>query len=295
MKPERTAAENGSRTDRVVLRENGAMPGITLIRAKAMRDDFRRHTHRSILIGTVQHGSRRLLLPSGELTIAAGNGFLLPAELPHRCLLPEPHSYRVASVAPALWRELTHDNAPETALLLDAGSPPLLAARRLIGCLRSNPEPLAIEQRLLDFQEALRMAGYFGSQWATNAATAASSSLPSERIERSRAWLEAHCTEPVHLQALAEVAGCSAGTITRQFTRFVGLPPYEYALQIRLRLAAQRLRETQDALTTIALDLGFADQSHLQRFFRRAYGATPNTYRRHSTQQPAPNSRARDR
>ena len=54
----------------------------------------------------------------------------------------------------------------------------------------------------------------------------------------------------------------------------------ETALGLRLDSAAHRLRTTDAAITQIALDCGFAHQSHLGAAFRRLLGMTPGAYRR---------------
>lgn len=251
------------------LGERELLPGLRLIRASAIKDDFRRHSHRSILVGVVHRGQRRLQMPDKELLIQSGNGFLLPATLTHRCMVPELHSYRVISILPSLWKDLAGASAPKQAEILLAGSPALLAARRLIATMRSNPEILAIESCLLAFQETIGQ-----DEEIANCALA----VP-DKVLRVRDWLENHCTENVRLTTLAEITECSPGLTNRLFSQYVGLPPYEYLLQLRLSIAARRLRESLHTLADIAYETGFADQSHLQRFFRRAYGTTPNAYR----------------
>ena len=251
------------------LGEGERIRGLRLIRARAMQTDFRRHNHRSILVGVVRRGQRRLLLPDGELCVAPGDGFLLPAGLPHRCCSDAAHSYRVVSIAPALWQSCAA--LPQQAQVLRAGSPALLAARRLIAGLRGARDALAVDACLVALQQAL------GPD-----ADTANAPPPAARLTAVRDWLETHSGEVVRLTTLARLAGCSASLINRLFRQQFGLPPYEYLLQCRLRLAAQRLRESAQSLADIAYEAGFADQSHLQRLFRRAYGTTPQAYRQAS-------------
>ena len=245
------------------------LTGLRLIRARAMKNDFRRHNHRSIVIGVVLRGQRRLLLPDGELCVTPGNGFLLPADLPHRCTIDGAHSYRVVSIQPGTWQAFAA--APRQARILRAGSPALLAARRLIASLRGAREALAIDACLVALQQALHPDDD------------AADAPPPARLLAVRDWLDAHCSEAVRLTTLAQIAGCSPGLINRQFRQQFGLPPYEYLVQLRLGQAAQRLRESSQSLADIAYETGFADQSHLQRFFRRAYGTTPQAYRQASS------------
>ena len=246
--------------------------GLRLIRARAIKADFRRHNHRSLLVGVVLGGQRRLLLPEGELLVTAGDGFLLPAGLAHRCCSDATHSYRVASIAPELWRSFAA--RPQQAQVLRAGSPALLAVRRLIASLRGAREALAIDACLVALQQALD----------PDADDQADDAPPPARLLAVRDWLDAHRGEVVRLTTLARLAGCSPYQVNRLFRQQFGLPPYEYLVQQRLRQAARRLRESAQSLADIAYEAGFADQSHLQRFFRRAYGTTPLAYRQASAQ-----------
>ena len=245
-----------------------------------MYEDFRRHTHHSVLAGLVTQGRRIIDSPQGRLDLRCGDGFVIPSGLVHWCAIPESHSYRVASVAPARWHALGAMPVPTLLRKIVPASPAYSALRRLLVCMRWNHELLAIDECLLALLVALCDTR---SSLADDAdGDGANDSDAAERVEKVRAWLKQHCSEPVQLQTLAAVAGCSAGRITRQFTAMLGLPPYEYVVQLRLRRAAKALREESRSIADIAVDLGFADQSHLQRFFRRAYGVTPHIYRQHA-------------
>jgi AraC-like DNA-binding protein len=53
-----------------------------------------------------------------------------------------------------------------------------------------------------------------------------------------------------------------------------------YVRMLRLQWAAHRIIETDDSIADIALEGGFADQSHFTRRFREHTGLTPGQYRR---------------
>jgi AraC family transcriptional regulator len=57
------------------------------------------------------------------------------------------------------------------------------------------------------------------------------------------------------------------------------MPPYKYVLQQRVDRAQQLLQDTQKSLSEIALDCGFANQSHLNRHFTKLTGISPKKYR----------------
>ena len=78
---------------------------------------------------------------------------------------------------------------------------------------------------------------------------------------------------------MAAVAGLSPYHFIRVFGRHTGLPPYAYLIQVRIRRARVLLEEGQ-TVAAAACAVGFADQSHLTRHFKRLTGIAPGKYRR---------------
>jgi AraC-like DNA-binding protein len=99
------------------------------------------------------------------------------------------------------------------------------------------------------------------------------------RLARVAALLRASLAEPLSLATLAAEAGVTPEHLVRSFRAATGLPPRAWQLQLRLAEARRRLR-TGDAVVGVALDLGFADQAHFHRLFRKNTGMTPGAYRR---------------
>ena len=99
-------------------------------------------------------------------------------------------------------------------------------------------------------------------------------------IRQVCSYLRTHYREPVSVQQLARIAGGMSDVhFTRRFRQQVGMPPYAYLTYRRVEEAKQRLQLHQPTVQ-VALDVGFADQSHLTRQFKRITGITPGTYRR---------------
>ena len=91
--------------------------------------------------------------------------------------------------------------------------------------------------------------------------------------------IEDHLGDPLDAEGLAHLAGLSTGHFARAFKHSFGLPPHRFVLQRRLEKAACRLREPVESVSAIALEFGFADQSHFTRCFGRWAGDTPSAYR----------------
>lgn len=80
------------------------------------------------------------------------------------------------------------------------------------------------------------------------------------------------------LTELAAAAGVHPGHLSRTFSRAYGVSVCEYSRRLRLEWAVSEL-EGDTPLAQLALDAGFADQSHFTRAFRRHLGVTPGRYR----------------
>lgn len=83
----------------------------------------------------------------------------------------------------------------------------------------------------------------------------------------------------VTVGAVATRAGMSREGFSRTFVKRYGMPPHAYWLMHRLNRARDQLRAGQH-IADVAFETGFADQSHLGRWFKRAFGITPGLYRR---------------
>ncbi|HGP0029249.1 TPA: AraC family transcriptional regulator [Pseudomonas aeruginosa] len=81
------------------------------------------------------------------------------------------------------------------------------------------------------------------------------------------------------VEDLASVAGVSRSTLALRFKQTVGLAPLEYASFWRMQLAAQALRDTKVAITSIAQKLGYGSDSAFSNAFKRIMGCSPKDYR----------------
>lgn len=96
-------------------------------------------------------------------------------------------------------------------------------------------------------------------------------------VNRAQELLAEQLHQPLTLDHLGDELGLSKFHLLRAFQKETGLTPREWAMQLRTRRAKGLLRNGV-AVSDVAHDLGFADQSHLNRHFRAAYGITPGRY-----------------
>jgi transcriptional regulator of acetoin/glycerol metabolism len=99
-------------------------------------------------------------------------------------------------------------------------------------------------------------------------------------LRRVKEYVATHLHENLDIGTLAARTGLSAHHFSRAFKASVGMPPHRYVLEQRLRKAAELLEHSEDSLSSIALAVGFADQSHFSRAFHGLMGLTPSQFRR---------------
>ena len=80
---------------------------------------------------------------------------------------------------------------------------------------------------------------------------------------------------------LAELCGMSEAAFYRAFRAGVGLSPKQYWLRLRLDKARQLLTDDTLSVADIAFHLGFCDEAHFCKLFRRHTGLTPGQYRQY--------------
>ncbi len=100
------------------------------------------------------------------------------------------------------------------------------------------------------------------------------------QLRRVTDYLAAHLDEDVPLQILSDLVKLSRSYFSRAFKVSTGLAPHQWLLQARISKAKQLLLGTDRPLAQIAIDVGFADQAHFTRTFRREAGESPGAWQR---------------
>jgi AraC family transcriptional regulator len=110
--------------------------------------------------------------------------------------------------------------------------------------------------------------------------TGESASLPGFKLKQVTDWIEAHLDEEFDLEQLARKAGLSKFHFHRLFKQATGVSPAKFQLNARMNETRRRLRETNESVIAIALEVGFSSASHFAQVFRRETRMTPSEYRR---------------
>ena len=101
--------------------------------------------------------------------------------------------------------------------------------------------------------------------------------IASWKVRRARSHLREHFTSRFNLPALAQLSGSSPCHLVRMFHAAFGLPPRAYVEQLRIA-ESQRLIASGERVAQIGPRLGFVDQPHFTRVFKRVVSLTPGAY-----------------
>jgi AraC-like DNA-binding protein len=100
------------------------------------------------------------------------------------------------------------------------------------------------------------------------------------QMGRVRAFIEENLHRNIDTGDLSAIAQRSRAHFSRSFKQAFGEPPHAYVVKRRLARACHLMLTSSDSLSEIAVSVGFSDQAHLCRLFRRSFGQSPSIWRR---------------
>jgi AraC family transcriptional regulator len=105
--------------------------------------------------------------------------------------------------------------------------------------------------------------------------------LANWRTQRALDYIEVHLGSRIEICEVADCVSLSKSHFSRAFKQSLGSSPMAYVSTRRVERAKLMMASTRERLSDIALACGFADQSHLNRCFRRIVGISPGVWRHH--------------
>ena len=106
-------------------------------------------------------------------------------------------------------------------------------------------------------------------------------------LYRAVHWMSAHADQAFTLKDVAPHAAVSERTLARLFQQHLGVSPYDFITDVRMKRAQMWLEVTLRSIEEIANDCGYADVSAFRRVFKGKFGITPMAHRnRYTTRAP---------
>ncbi|MCX5364054.1 AraC family transcriptional regulator [Streptomyces sp. NBC_00124] len=250
-------------------------PSLDLLTARFDKHVYAPHAHDEFTVGVCVDGTEVIDYRGGHIRTGPGSIVVLaPGEVhtggPGNAT--DGYAYRALYAQTSLLTEGTLGGVPHfREPLID--DPELASAILLTHAeLGARPDPLETESRLPWLLTALARRH--------STARATTDTIPgADRIALLvRDRLADELLDPPSLAVLAAELGLSRYQLLRAFRTTMGLPPYAWLAQYRVT-RARRLLDTGLRPAEVASLVGFADQAHLTRWFRRVLGVTPAAYR----------------
>ncbi len=99
--------------------------------------------------------------------------------------------------------------------------------------------------------------------------------MPRHKLRHVQSYIEENLRSDLSLHTIALASGMSASHLKSTFRKAAGMPVHQYVIRRRVERATLLLREGKLSVTQIALEVGFAHQSHLALHLRRVMGVSP--------------------
>jgi AraC-like DNA-binding protein len=257
------------------IRLGPSRPGFERIEAWFAGHAYDPHRHDTYAIGMTLAGVQCFDYRGAGAASLAGHVIVLHPDEVHdgRAGSAGGFGYRMAYVEPAIVREALGDARAPLPFLADPVSTDADLARavaRTLDAIDSPVEDLEFDGLMHDLAQALAAADRSANRLALT-----SVSLRAARTARD--FLDAHFDRTVGSETLEAVTGIGRYALARHFRACFGTSPYRYLTMRRLDRARALIR-AGTPLAEAAAGAGFADQSHLTRQFRKAYGLSPGRW-----------------
>jgi len=257
------------------LRRAPAQPGFERIEAFFEGHAYDPHRHDTYAIGVTESGLQCFGYRGQHVASSTGQVIVVHPDERHdgHSGAPQGFRYHMLYLEPRLVRDALRGKALGLPFVRHAvGDYPALRAALdpVFAGMEHRLEPLEHDQALLGVAEALLALDPSARREDVGASCAIA-------VERTREFLDARYDRVVASEELEAVTGLDRYALSRHFRARLGTSPYRYLTMRRLDRARELMRAGK-ALAEVAHASGFADQSHMTRQFKAAFGLPPGRW-----------------
>jgi AraC-like DNA-binding protein len=249
-----------------------AVPGIReVFHARFVEHAYPAHTHDAWTVFIVDEGAIRYDLETRHRGAAGARVTILP---PHVV-----HDGRAAGTAGYRKRVLYFDTdvLPER-LIGRAVDDPDIHDPTVVRHVRSLHRILQAPDDVLEAETLVAVMGSALRGHLRARPVAREGRRDDDLAADLRDLLDQRCLDPITLAEAGRIVHASPAHLARCFTRAFGISPHRYVVARRIDAARRRLLDGEP-IADVAAGVGFNDQAHLNRHFRRYVGTTPGRYR----------------
>jgi len=273
-----TKNQPGIRKEETKVWHSNELGQIECLRANYVTHSFARHTHDGFAIGVIERGielfnyrgkknragnGQVILINPGEVHDGQGEG-------------TDGWAFSIFYVDPKVLKRAAMEITGKASIpfFKEAVVDDRISSGKLLGLHRTLENSSSLLERessiLATFAELI-------SRQSSLRPMSASTDREPRAILRAKTYIEENYTENFSLTELASFAHLSRFHLIRVFKKHIGLSPHAYLEQIRINRAKDLLK-SGSPIADAAYELGFVDQSHLTKTFKKFAGTTPGQY-----------------
>ncbi len=253
--------------------------GVEALSGNDICNEFRRHIHKTYIVGFIEKGKRIITYKDGASQILKKEIFILNPSQVHSCRSEgqSGHSYKILSVSPQTMLSIASqisEKQEKQPYFRNIHNKDKALSEKMIGLFEVIEDPesdIQVESILNSFLTYLIM--YF-SETPPQIYLAGEQN---ESIKRVCDFISYNFAANLSLKKMSEIACLSQFHFQREFKRIMQITPHEYLSDFKIREAKKMLSNSED-VADIAYQLGFYDQSHFSRIFRKTVGIPPGKY-----------------
>ena len=214
---------------------------------------------------------------------AKGLFAILPADLPYRLCWNVDVEFLHCYVEPSFIAHIAHESVNpdrvELALELKKADPLVC---QIGHALTANLQVDGVGSRFYADSMATALAAHLLQHYSTRKHhfREHEDGLSKVKLRQAIEYINTHLGENLSLVAIATKLGMSQYYFCRLFKRSTGITPHQYLIQQRVERAKQLLKQPELTVTHVAIECGFANQSHLAKQLRQHTGLTPKQFRK---------------
>ncbi|PZD73248.1 Bifunctional transcriptional activator/DNA repair enzyme AdaA [Acaryochloris thomasi RCC1774] len=215
---------------------------------------------------------------------AHGNGRVdvIPAFLNHWTNWDQEVEFSVIAICPTLLNQIAQQREIELIPQFSIDDPVI---QQLALAFKTEIQTGCLSGRLYGESLGTALAARLAGNYAIRKPELKANGLPQSQLEQVIDYMQANLTQDLSILDLATLTRMSESHFSRSFKQSVGIAPYRYLMQQRVArakqlLQQQALKQQTISISDIALDCGFANQTHLTKVFRQMTGMTPKAYQK---------------
>ncbi len=243
------------------------LPGVEIKRFSNSPQSYKHHIHKELSIGYILNGSSTVEFDGIQYHYKKGDGIVIPPLFSHMCSPKNINNWQVVMLYIDLSYYSDHLYFKTAAKLSQENLKKLIEFANL---LETTTHKELLDEYLADLLLDIEAQ-------TQNLSNPSSSEFIDNKVIQVKDYITQSFNKNISLNSLEKSFNINKFTLIRQFKKAYNTTPSSYQLQLKIAEAKKMLSQGKDVFNIIN-EVGFYDQAHFIREFKKMNGITPNAY-----------------